>query len=233
MSRVGSAPPTDPRRWIRVLPAGIATRGGRRQLRKRLRAGGQTLAMKVATTFYRRLIVGYVSLDRRMPRLHSQVPGEIRLLTEQDLPHYQQLRPRQPLAEIAGRLASGQRGFATWVDGRIGDVSWLATGRVRISYLRRDLILQPGDGYIYDSYTAPDLRARFLYQATSAHVLRFCQEQGLQRALMLYAPENRAPLAVARRFGVTFAGMYVCRRFGPWQTISERRFGAEPLPRLA
>ncbi len=233
MSRLASAPAADPHLGIRGLPAGVATPVGRRRLRKRTRAALRLLAMKVTTTFYRRLIVGYVSLDRPIPRLHSQLPGVIRLLTEQDLPRYQELRPRQPLSEIAERLASGQRCFATRVDGRIVDVGWLATQQVHVSYLRHDLILEPGDGYIYDSYTAPDLRARGLYQATSTHILRCCQEQGLRRAVVLYAPENRAPLTVARRFGVTFGGMYVCLRFGPWQRLWERRFGADPLPRLA
>jgi GNAT superfamily N-acetyltransferase len=188
--------------------------------------------MKVLTTFYRRALLGYRSLDEPIAVLHSRLPVEVGLLTEGDLAVYQNFRPDQDSSEIKERMRQGHRCYVSWHEGRIVDASWLATGRVHIPYLRRDLVLEPGDVYVYDSYTAPHYRGRSLYSAKVAFIMRHCKEKGYVRNVAVIAIENKEPLAVTRRLGIKFVGVYHCLRFGPWQRLWRQPWREESLPEL-
>jgi RimJ/RimL family protein N-acetyltransferase len=188
--------------------------------------------MKVLTTFYRRVILVVHLLDDTIPVLRSRLPVVITILTETNINAYHRFRPEQSLQEIQARLARGDRCFACWYENRIIDAGWVATGRVHIPYLRRDLILDPRDIYNYDSYTLPAYRGRGLYMARNAYIARYNWQEGFSRSVAVVAVENKALLAILLKSGLKPIGLYSCMRFGPWQRGWQQPWGEEALPLL-
>jgi hypothetical protein len=76
-----------------------------------LRQGGmQLLAMKVLTTFYRRMFLMVRPLDTPIPDIHPRVPVVIKRLTDQDLFAYSSFRPNQDAHML--RTVSSQKSVA-------------------------------------------------------------------------------------------------------------------------
>jgi GNAT superfamily N-acetyltransferase len=190
------------------------------------------LTMKIVTTFYRRVIIIVRSLDDPVPDLEPRLSVMITSLTEKDLPAYNRFRPDQSLTKIQGRFANGDRCFAVWHEGQIVHAAWVTTKRKYESYFRRELILQPGDIFLYDHYTLPSYRSSGLAQARGAHVLRYYQEEGYHRSVGIIAIENKAAFGPGKVFNYRPIGMYSCIRLGPWQWNWQQAWTEEPLPIL-
>jgi len=189
----------------------------------------EVLAMKILTTFYRRMILFEYPLNQQIPVLRSRLPVNIAILTERDLDAYNRYRPDQSMKEIRARLARGDRCFACWYDDRIVDAGWVATGRVYIPYLRRRLILGSGDIYNYDAYTLPAYRGLGIFMARISYVGRYNQQEGYSRGLALVAVENKAPRVILYKSGVRPIGLYSCLRLGPWQWEWRLPWGKDAL----
>ena len=187
------------------------------------------LLMKILTTFYRRAIVVARPIDETIPELNPRLPIVITLVREEDFPAYIQLRPDQELNVIKMRLANGDQCFVGWHEGRIVHTGWVTTKQKHESYLRRELMLQPGDIFLYDHYTHPSLRRFGLAQARDIHVLRHYREEGYHRSMAIVAMENKAAFLPFEAVGYRSIGMFKCLRFGPWQWDWEESWGAEPL----
>lgn len=193
----------------------------------------EMLAMKVLTTFYRRMILFVYPLDGTIPVLESRLSVNIAILTEGDLEAYHRYRPDRNLKEIRARLARGDRCFACWYEDRIVDGGWVATGRVYVPYLRRRLVLAPGDIYNYDAYTLPAFRGLNLFMARNSYVARYNQKERYLRSLALVAAENKASRVILYRWGLRPIGLYTCLRFGPWQWDWHQTWGDEMLLSLS
>jgi len=192
----------------------------------------RVLLLKMMTTFYRRAIVVARPIDHTIPEVNPRLPIVMTLLKEGDLPGYIQLRPDQDLNMIRMRLANGNQCFAVWHDGRIVHTGWVTTKPKYEPYLRRKLMLQPGDIFLYDSYTHPSLRRFGLAQTRDVHVLCHYREEGYRRSIAIVAIENKLAFRPIRAVGYRSIGMLKCLRFGPWQLNWEERWGEEPLPTL-
>lgn len=188
--------------------------------------------MKILTTFYRRVIVVARPIDDTTPELNPRLSIAITQLTEEALQAYIQLRPDQDLNVIQMRLTKGDQCFAVWHEGRMVHTGWVATGPIYESYLRRELILQPGDIFLYDHYTRPSHRSGSLAQARDVHVLRHYREEGYHRSIAMVAVENKAAFRPFKAVGYRSIGFFKCLRFGPWQWDWQQRWGEEPLPTL-
>jgi len=186
--------------------------------------------MKMITTFYRRAIVVARPIDHTIPEVNPRLPIVMTLLKEGDLPGYIQLRPDQDLNMIRMRLANGDQCFAVWHDGRIVHTGWVTTKPKDEPYLRRQLILQPEDIFLYDHYTHPSLRHLGLAQARDVHILHHYRDEGYHRSVAIVAMENKAAFRPFKAVGYYSIGMFKCLRFGPWQWTWEERWGEEPLP---
>ena len=77
--------------------------------------------------------------------------------------------------------------------GRIVHTGWVTTIPKHEPYLRRKLILQAGDIFLYDHYTQPSHRSLGLARARDVHVLHHYREKGYRRSLAIVAVENRSP----------------------------------------
>jgi ribosomal protein S18 acetylase RimI-like enzyme len=192
----------------------------------------QILTMKTITTFYRRMVVVIQPLLDPPPELNQDLTAVIERLTEKDLPAYIQFRPDSRLNLIQARLARGDHCFATWDKGQIVNALWVATQRPYIPYLNRELLLQPGDIYIYDHRTLPAYQGCGLGQANVAFTLRHYREKKCRRAIALLAIENKAAFGPTQALGIPALGLFGCLRLGPWQWDWKEVWGDEPLPIL-
>lgn len=188
--------------------------------------------MKMLTTFYRRAVVVARPIDDTITAVTPRFPIVITVLREEDLPAYIQLRPDQHPNVIRMRLAKGDQCFAVWHEGQIVHTGWVTTKQKYEPYLRRELILQPGDIFLYDHFTHPSLRRCRLAQARDVHVLRHYREEGYRRSIAIIAIENKVAFLPFKAVGYRSIGIVKCLRFGPWQWDWEERWGEEPLPGL-
>lgn len=173
---------------------------------------------RVATTCYRRVDVYVRSLDGA-PEKNIEPPFEVRLLSQDDLPAYYAMRPRRPRREPHARWLAGDSCMAVFHDGRIVHAGWIATTRVYIPYLDRELLLRPGDIYSHDTYTLPSHRSRGLGSQKGAHVFRHYRALGYKRSVVVVAVENRLGAAQVRTLGYQCIGRYSFARLGPLQRV--------------
>jgi hypothetical protein len=190
----------------------------------------QILLMKMLTTFYRRAVVLARPIDDIIPEVKPRIPIVITLLRDEDLPAYLRHRPDQHSNEIRTRTAQGDKCFAAWHEGRIVHSGWITTMPKHEFYLRRKLILQPGDIFLYDHYTQPSHRGLDLARAREVHVLHHYRGEGYRRSVAIIAIENKAAFHPFKSLGYHSIGMFKCLRFGPWQWTWEERWGEELLP---
>ncbi len=191
-----------------------------------------TLAMRAITTFYRRLFFVVRALDKPIPELHSQLPIEMKLLTERDLDAHCVFRPDQKPEQIRNRLRAGHRCHVSWHQGQIADAAWCATGRGPVPYFGRDLIVGAGDVFIFDAYTLPSHRGHNLFMAKFAHIFRATRDAGYARNTGVVAVENRTSMTVLRRLGCEAIGLYFSVGLGPCRLIWRQPFTEEPLPEM-
>lgn len=190
------------------------------------------LSTKTLTTFYRNVLVAVRLLYDPIPDLRSDLSVTVRILTEQDLPAYFSFRPDQRMDEIKKRLIRRDKCFAAWHEGRMVHSSWIATGKAYIPYLRRDLILESGDFFVYDVYTQSAYRNRHIAQARANYVFKCYHALGYRRAVCVVALENKISLEMVKVLGYHAIGVYGCIRFGPWQWDWQQAWGKETLPVL-
>jgi hypothetical protein len=228
------------------MPKGAPSHGiapAAERLRRRLRAAAESshagpeglaseLAMKVATTFRRRMVAVAADLVADPPEVAVPLEIEVRRLTTNEIPLYRALRPDQSAGTAERRLLLGHHCFAIWRGGAIIHSAWTTTERAYVPYLRRDLLVDPRDLYIYDTFTAPAYRGLHLAPLRHLHLRRHYRQLGRSRALGLVAVENRSGLRVTRRLGFRFIGLFTCWRLGRWQFGSQESWADEPLPRL-
>lgn len=195
--------------------------------------GIRLLAMKVFTTFYRRMSLMVRPLDATIPNLRPRVSVDIKMLTEDDLAAYNRFRPDQCANLIRDNLARGDQYFAAWHEGRIVHAIRVTTGRVYVPYLHRDLVLQPDDIYSHNSFTLPAFRGYGLSPARGAHVMRHYRQKGYKRMVALVVVEDKTALRAAQKMGYQSVGLYSCLRFGPWRCDWQQTWSEEPLPGLA
>lgn len=160
----------------------------------------RALVVKAAgETVYRRLLL--LERDVREP-LDVAVPAGLAFgyMGEERVPAYEELRPGLG-RQAAARLAAGDRCFATWLDGRLVAVRWLATGSPHVEYVDLPLVLRDGEVYHYDTFTAPAVRRRGISAASQARLFETMREEGFERSVRAVLPENRAAIADAARAG--------------------------------
>ena len=85
--------------------------------------------------------------------------------------------------EICRRLSTGDRCFVGEVDGRIVHGSWFASSNARICFLDLELPLEPGELYLYQSFTPPEMRGRGFATATLASALEMVRKEGFRRVV--------------------------------------------------
>ena len=189
--------------------------------------------MKMATTFYRRVIVFSRPIDESLPQIHSSFQIKITPLQDKDLPDYHRLRPEQPPRMIRKRIADGDQCFLVWSEGRIVHSGWVATQKKSDPYLRCTLILQPGEIFLYDHYTHPSYRSHGLAQARDIYLLQRYRQEGYRRSIAVVAIENKPAFRPFEAIGYRPIGMFRSLWWILGKTIWQQQWGKEQLPVVA
>jgi hypothetical protein len=172
-------------------------------------------ARAASETVYRRLLL--VERGVREPMAVDVPPGlAFGYLDEHGLDAYEELRPgRGP--EAAARLAEGHRCFATWLDGRLVAVRWLATGAPHVEYLDLPLELADGDVYHYDTFTGASVRRRGISAASQARLFEMLSAEGFERSIRAVLPENHPAVADSASAGYRPSGRIGYVKLGRWK----------------
>jgi ribosomal protein S18 acetylase RimI-like enzyme len=166
-------------------------------------------------TVYRRLVLLEHPLDRE-PELRSAAV-ELTFGLVCDVDELACFRAWPGAEVVRRRLDRGERCFAARHGERLAATAWVATGSVLIPYLGRTLELGDGDAFVYEAYTAPDLRRRGVAQALESRLTRLLRAEGRRRLLRTVLPENAAGVAMHAAFGNRPIGTIGYVKAGPWR----------------
>lgn len=143
-------------------------------------------------------------------------PGvELGTLSEADLPEYLAFRRGATEGQFLGRLRAGHVCFSARLDGELASVTWVSTDTARMEAVDAELKLEPGEAYLYDSFSTPRARGQRLQPAICAGILERYRAAGFRQAVTLIGPENRPNIASRTRSGFRRTGTLASLRIGP------------------
>lgn len=175
----------------------------------------------LAAAGIRRLAVYRLEPAEVLARGHPVTGVTVRLLSNDHVPEYLDLRPETPHSELMRRLHAGAECIAAWRDGRLVAARWVQTGRVEISYLGAVLDLCPGVWYAYDAFTTPAERRRGVSGMVAAALVRRAADLGATSVINAVLPENRGGRGLAHRRSRP-VGVLRSVRVGPWRLVGGR-----------
>ncbi len=180
--------------------------------------GLQSLYFKVlGETIYRRVVLLERSLDEPVSPIDPSLPLTFGLLRKTDIDEVAAFRPETNGAEVYRRLQLGQICFIARHEGRLIHVCWVATGCARIDYLDREILLSPGEAYVFESYTAPDMRGKHIAAARSVFMQQALRQTGYHRTVTVVVPENQAGFRPLEKVGYRRLGVLSTVWVGPWR----------------
>lgn len=170
-------------------------------------------------TVYRQMLC----LERGLSEPIEPVPA-IPGVTVEELPasrahELQGLRPGTKPDEIALRFREGQRCFVASMQGRIVHSRWLSTSIAWCEVLATEIPLAPRAVYLYESFTARELRNIGLARAVGIFSLERLREEGFQQAVAVVDPWNRAGRRALENTGWGLRGSVGLLRLGPWRRL--------------
>ncbi|MEA2508282.1 MAG: hypothetical protein QOG21_364 [Actinomycetota bacterium] len=175
-----------------------------------------------------------VVLQRPAGGSGADIPGfSIREARDEDAAAYERDIGTDLAATVNQRLASS--GSSCWIalsGGRIVHGSWVATKSAWVGEADRFFMVPPGDAYIYESFTAPEIRGQGVYPAVLAIVSARLAARGISRLWIAAETTNHSSLRAIQKAGFTRSfEIGVRRRWGRTDvTVAE---GAEPQLRKA
>jgi len=165
---------------------------------------------------YRRLIVLERSLSVATP-ISIATSFRVAPLEDTEVGAYLALRRDQNAATIHRRLAQGHGCFVVWHQGEIVHAAWTATGRVRIEYLSRDLVLHTGEVFVFDAYTGTAFRGRGASPLRALVQGNHLRAQGYDRVITMVSPENTVGFRPLEKVGTKPVGVIGYVGIGPWR----------------
>ena len=129
--------------------------------------------------------------------------------------------PTQNAAGLVERFTRGDRAFgAIDASGRVCHVRWVATSRVHIPEIERDIILAPREAYFYNGYTRPEARRCGIDGLVRNFIFETLQSEGYRRVYSYVRLDNRVGFRAASRWQQAIGTIrYVrVRRSTPWLT---------------
>ncbi|HEX6574688.1 MAG TPA: hypothetical protein VF042_06915 [Gemmatimonadaceae bacterium] len=173
------------------------------------RGAAREFGARALTTFYRRMLfLSYQLEGIRIPAYNAAIDARFSILRADEVDAYMAFKPRAIKRETERRISRGDRCFISWIDGRIVDACWTATGNIYVPYMNRTLHVPEGDVYSYDSYTLPEYRGRGLYMARNSFTAITTQSEGFRRSIALVAYENYSAWLILTRSGLKTLGAY-------------------------
>jgi ribosomal protein S18 acetylase RimI-like enzyme len=133
------------------------------------------------------------ALDLPAPGPAPDVPPGIRF-GEVDIDGAAALAAAMSVAEqeVVSRWRLGCRVIGAWHGEEVAAYCWLSTRRQWVGELARDLVLPPGDSYVWDCATVPRFRGRGLYTSLLRTIVRMLAAEGQRRVWIGASSTNRA-----------------------------------------
>jgi hypothetical protein len=139
--------------------------------------------------------------------------------------------------QIRERVDQGDECFvALDAEGNVAHARWVATsGRRRIPELNRDWVLGPGEAYMYDGYTRPDVRCRGVDGCVRRFIFNSLRADGLETVYSYVQGANPVGLrAVVHWQHYVGAAWYLqLRGSTPWVLSHPRWLGRAVVEHLA
>lgn len=203
---------TDPRRRLTARAA------ARRFVEIAREEGARGLWFKLlGETVYRRLALFELLCRHDAPAFPAPESLRIGLLDTSAVDEYLVLRPDSDPKEVLGRLRGEDLCFASWLDGRLVHVSWIARVRMWSWYLGRDIPLAGDEACTYGTFTDPVARGRGIGAAQRAYMVDHLRDAGYRRLLATIYPENQTGIALVEKVGYRRIGMIGYVSVGSWR----------------
>jgi GNAT superfamily N-acetyltransferase len=184
-----------------------------------LRTFGWKLAAEAGL---RRIVRLERRLDEPIAEARCELPVEFGVLDAGMIDEYLAARPGVDRGDIESLLRAGRMCFLVRHDGRIVSSCWASTESCHSSYLGREIVLEEGDVYFNDAWTAPAMRGHGLAHALCLRQLRYFRDRGFRRAIRGTVPENHSALRAHRKSGFRPIALLARLRLGPWQLNLDR-----------
>jgi GNAT superfamily N-acetyltransferase len=133
---------------------------------------------------------------------HSGI--EIREAEPGDAPAYERDIGTSPGPAVERRL--GEPGSSCWIaqeGGRIVHASWVATQAAWLGEAARSFVVPPGDAYIYESFTRPEMRGRGVYPAVLITISKTLGQRGTRMLWIAAETTNVPSLRAIEKAGFT------------------------------
>jgi ribosomal protein S18 acetylase RimI-like enzyme len=130
-----------------------------------------------------------------------------------------------PDEDFRTRFETERRCYAAFVADQLAAFGWVSLEEEWIGELRLRLKLQPGEAYIWDCFTMPAFRQRYLYTALLSYIARSLQEEHLQRVWIGTNTDN-----LASQRGITRAGFQLVARIAVERVLALRQVWVKGLP---
>jgi len=154
---------------------------------------------------------------------------ELGTLDPSEIASYLELHPGRQRRFIERRFAAGDTCFTARYRDELISVQWSCRSQHWVGDLRSTWRVEPGEVYLYDSYTHPQNRGQGVNPALCVHVLRHFAGLGLDRATLVVESGNASNLRAREKLG--FERRCVIRSFsvGWGKPLQHRsRFAAPP-----
>lgn len=207
-------------------------------LREKGSARVPLVLLRLATSYFFRFgrVVFFMrELDGQWETPDAPAGIAVRLARPSELPRLVSGRPPEPgLPDRFGKRF--RRGdlciVAVEADGAVARSSWVTAAATWIPELDMEIVLRPGEAYLYDGYTRPDARRRGIDGAVRCFVFDRLRAAGFTRVYSYCRGDNGPALRAARRWQTPVGEMWFVRLRGlePW-VISTRDAGARSLAR--
>jgi GNAT superfamily N-acetyltransferase len=175
-----------------------------------LRGGLRPFGAWQALVFFER------DLTVAIPDVAAGIPVETRVVAPRELESY------RPALEAAGlrwdrleaRAAQGDVCTVALWEGKLVHVSWVTVAGAWVPELRATLRPAPGDAYVYDAFTLPEVRGTQVQPAASAHLLAWARDQGHRRVTFYVRGSNPSALRIVEKTRARRTGVVWCFRPG-------------------
>lgn len=173
-------------------------------------------------TIYRRMLLMEHLLGKPPLACQKQRPFSSCWLSPDEGARCASFHQKLTMEEICRRLSAGDRCFIGEMDGRIVHSFWAATSNARIDFLNLGLPLKPGELYLYQSFTPPEIRGRGFATATLASALEIMRREGVKRVLCCIQLDRAMGYPPFLRTGFVPSALLSSVWLGPWRWVFHR-----------
>ena len=153
-----------------------------------------------------------LNLDERTPAITPRIPAAFCRVGPDLMPALASMVGDDACAEIPKRFESGRRCYTAWVGDRLASYGWVSFDEEYIGELNLRIKLLPGEAYIWDCATIPELRRNRLYSALLDYIIGELQAEGFCRVWIGADLDNKPSQQGIARAGFHYVADLVVAR---------------------